>query len=111
MQRLNDATLRDFLREPGVCAVMFGAPEGEATMAQAVEFADAWLECHDEAGFGYVDALENVATARAYGVRVLPTTMIFDNGEVVAWIEGRHASVRTVQAVRSATRTPAAAAA
>jgi hypothetical protein len=109
MQRLNDATLSDFLSEPGVSAVLFGAPDSESTMAQALEFADAWLECHDEAAFGYVDVFRNVTAARTYGVRVLPTTMIVRGGEVIAWIEGRCSSIRTAQAVRSAGRVAAAA--
>lgn len=104
MQRLNTATLNDFLSEPGVSAIMFGAPHGEATMDQAVQFAEAWLECHDDANFGYVSAFENVAAARAYSVRVLPTTMITSDGEVVAWIEGRCSSIRIAQAIASAQR-------
>jgi hypothetical protein len=111
MQRLNTATLNDFLSEPGVSAVMFGAPHGEASMDQAVQFAEAWLERHDEANFAYIDAFENVAAARAYSVRVLPTTMIACNGEIVAWIEGRHSSVRIGQAIRAAARPRAPAAA
>ena len=109
MQRLNTATLSDFLSEPGVAAVMFGAPRGEASMGQAVQFAEAWLECHDEANFGYVDAFENVTAARAYCVRVLPTTMIVADGEPVAWIEGRHSSIRIAQAIRNTVRAPIAA--
>lgn len=104
MQRLNTATLSDFLSEPGVSAVMFGAPNGEATMDQAVQFAEAWLECHDEASFGYIDAFENVAPARTYAVRVLPTTMIVSDGELVAWIEGRCSSIRIAQAIAGARR-------
>lgn len=109
MQRLNNHTLSDFVSEPGVVAIMFGAPHGEATMDQAVQFAEAWLECHDNASFGYVDAFDNVAAARSYSVRVLPTTMIVNNGEVVAWIEGRHSSVRIAQAIKTAGRVPVAA--
>ncbi len=109
MQRLNNDTLNAFINERGVTAVMFGAPTGEATMDQAVQFADAWLECHDEAHFGYVDAFANVAAARAFAVRVLPTTMIAREGEIIAWIEGRHSSVRIAQAVRNADRVPVAA--
>lgn len=104
MQRLNIATLSDFLSEHGVSAVMFGAPNGEATMDQAVQFAESWLECHDEASFGYIDAFENVAAARTYAVRVLPTTMIVNDGEIVAWIEGRCSSIRIAQAIASARR-------
>jgi len=110
MQRLNTTTLSDFLSEPGVSAVMFGAPNSEATMDQAIQFADAWLECHDEANFGYIDAFENVAAARRYAVRVLPTTMIVRDGEIVAWIEGRHSSIRATQAIRNAARVHAFAA-
>lgn len=109
MQRLNNATLSDFLSEPGIAAVMFGAPHGEASMDQAVQFAEAWLECHDEANFGYIDAFENIAAARQFSVRVFPTTMIVSNGEVVAWIEGRHSSIRIAQAIRNALRVPVAA--
>lgn len=109
MQRLNNRTLNDFVSEPGVAAIMFGAPHGEATMDQAVQFAEAWLECHDDANFGYVDAFENVAAARSYSVRVLPTTMIVKDGEVVAWIEGRHSSIRVAQAIKTAERVPVAA--
>lgn len=104
MQRLNTATLNVFLSEPGVRAVMFGAPHGEATMDQAIQFAEAWLECNDEASFGYVDAFENIAAAGSYSVRVLPTTMIVHNGEIVAWIEGRCSSIRVAQAIAGAQR-------
>ncbi len=110
MQRLNTETLNDFLGEPGVSAVMFGAPQGEATMDQATQFAEAWLACHDEANFGYVDAFKNVDAARSYSVRVLPTTMIVRDGEIIAWIEGRHSSIRVSQAVRGAARVYAEAA-
>lgn len=109
MQRLSNHTLQSFINERGACAVMFGASEG--TMAQAVEFAEAWLEAHDEATFGYIDAFENVAAARAYAVRVLPTTMIARDGEIIAWIEGRCSSTRIAQAIRNANRQPVAAAA
>jgi hypothetical protein len=110
MQRLNNDTLQPFVNERGVSAIMFGATDGEATMAQAIDFADAWLDCHDEANFGYIDALENGAAARAYAVRVLPTTMIARDGEIVAWIEGRHASTVIAAAITSASRTYAVAA-
>ena len=104
MQRLNTTTLSDFLSKPGVGAIMFGAPHGEATRDQAIQFAEAWLECHDHARFGYVDAFENVEAARSYAVRVLPTTMIVRNGEIVAWIEGRSSSIRVAQAIAGANR-------
>lgn len=110
MQKLNNDTLQSFVSEPGVSAIMFGAPSGEATMNQALEFAEAWLACHDDANFGYIDAFANVAAARAYAVRVLPTTMIVRAGEVIAWIEGRHASPRITAEIRRAARAYAEAA-
>lgn len=110
MQRLNNDTLQSFVNERGVTAIMFGATDGEATMNQAIDFADAWLDCHDEAHFGYIDALKNVAAARAYAVRVLPTTMIARDGEIIAWIEGRASGIRVGQAIMNANRTYAEAA-
>jgi hypothetical protein len=110
MQRLNNETLQLFVHERGLSAIMFGAPDGEATMAQAIDFADAWLDCHDEANFGYIDAFANAAAARACAVRVLPTTMIARDGEIVAWIEGRHASTVIAAAIANASRTCAVAA-
>ena len=110
MQRLNNDTLQPFINEPRVSAIMFDAPTGESNMAQAIEFADAWLDCHDEAHFGYIDAFENVAAARAYAVRVLPTTMITRDGEIIAWIEGSHSSAVITAAIVNASRAYAAAA-
>lgn len=104
MQRLNTNTLRDFLSKPGVGVVMFGAPRGAATMDQAIQFAEAWLDCHDHANFGYIDAFENVEAACHYAVRVLPTTMIVRNGEIVSWIEGRSSSIRIAQVIACASR-------
>lgn len=110
MQRLTNDTLQGFISDPGATAIMFGAPKGEATMNQAIDFADAWLDCHDDASFGYIDAFENVAAARAYAVRVLPTTMITRNGEIIAWIEGRCSGTRIAATIKSAMRVQAAAA-
>lgn len=110
MQKLTNNTLQPFVSERGTTVVMFGAPDGQATLNQALEFADAWLECHDEANFGYVDAFENVAAARAYAVRVLPTTMIARDGEIIAWIEGRHSSHAIAAEIANTTRVYASAA-
>lgn len=104
MQRLNSATLKALCSEPGVNVVMFGAPHGEATIDQAIQFAEAWLECHGDATFGYMDTFENVAAARSHAVRVLPTTMIVNDGEIVAWIEGRCSSTRITQTIGGARR-------
>jgi hypothetical protein len=110
MQRLSNDTLQPFIDRRGTAATMFGAPDGEATMNQAIVFAEAWIENRDDARFGYVDAFENVAAARAYAVRVLPTTMITHDGEVIAWIEGRHSAHAITAAIANASRVHAMAA-
>jgi thioredoxin-like negative regulator of GroEL len=102
MQRLNATEVNRFVREAGLAVVMFGSPESESTMAQAVEFALAWANAADTVRFGYVDAFENIATARAFGVRLLPTTLIVRNGEVVATLEGIQPSLRIESALRAA---------
>ncbi len=89
MKRLGMETIGRFLSEADVAAVMFGAPTGEATMNQAVEFAGAWRRCK-EVSFGYVDAFEEVALARSLAIRVLPTTLVVRNGKIVERYEGRH---------------------
>ena len=110
MQRLNAHTVRRVVREADLAVVMFGSPESETTMAQAIEFALAWADTGDAAQFGYVDAFENIAAARAFRIRLLPTTLITRNGEVVAKLEGRQPSLRIESALRaaSAPRTVAA---
>jgi hypothetical protein len=102
MQKLNNNNLQSFIDEPGVSVVMFGAPTGEATMNQALAFAEAWLDCHDDANFGYIDAFDDVAAARTYRVRVLPTTMVAKNGQVVAWIEGNCSRARVSEMIACA---------
>lgn len=102
MQKLTNKTLQSFINEPGVNVIMFGAPSGEATMNHALDFAEAWLDCHDDANFGYVDAFQNVAAARAYAIRVLPTTMVAKDGEIIAWIESNCSSTGVIEAVRCA---------
>jgi hypothetical protein len=65
MQRLTSETLPDFIAGSETAAILFGAPQGEATLDQAHAFAEAWIEHRDHAGFAYVDAFDHVAIARA----------------------------------------------
>ena len=89
MKRLSAETFSSFISEGDIAAVMFGSPTGEATMEQAIEFADTWKRRRD-VGFGYVDAFEQVALTRSFSIRVLPTTLVLRDGKVVARYEGRH---------------------
>lgn len=110
MQRLNANTVPRFVREAEVAVVMFGSPESQATMAQAIEFAIAWADNGGAAQFGYVDAFENIAAARAFGIRLLPTTLVTRDGAIVAKLEGRQPSLRIESALRAATELHCAAA-
>jgi thioredoxin-like negative regulator of GroEL len=101
MQRLNTNTVQRFVREAELAVVMFGSPDSQATMAQAVEFALAWADNGDAAQFGYVDAFENIAAARAFGIRLLPTTLIVRDGAIAAKLEGRQPSLRIESALRT----------
>lgn len=89
MKRLSLETFNSFVEGANIVAVMFGAPAGDATKEQAIEFADTWRKRRD-VGFGYVDAFEQIALARSFSIRVLPTTLVLRNGKVVAKYEGRH---------------------
>lgn len=110
MQRLNDATLPDFVAGAEIATVLFGAPHGEASLDQAHAFAEAWVDQRHFAAFGYIDAFANISTARAYGVRILPTTFVLRDGDIVAKLEGRNAAPRIVAAIaRADTRCLAAA--
>lgn len=110
MQRLNTTTVQRFVREADLAVIMFGSPESETTMAQAIEFALVWADSGDVAQFGYVDAFENIAAARAYGIRLLPTTLIVRRGDIVSKLEGRQPSLRIETALRAATAHHSAAA-
>lgn len=109
MQRLNAANTQRFVREAESAVVLFGSPDSEITMAQAIEFALAWADNSGDAQFGYVDAFENIAVARAFGIRLLPTTLITHRGEVVAMLEGQQPSLRIEAALRAASVSAAAA--
>ena len=102
MQRLDENTVHGFVRDAEIAALMFGSPESEVTMAQAIEFALAWADSSGSAAFGYVDAFESIPAARAFGVRLLPTTLIVSDGQVVAKLEGRQPSLTIEMALRKA---------
>lgn len=103
MQRLTTDTLPAFRASSRISLLLFGAPEGEATMRQAMMFAETWADHGERAAFGYVDAFENIAAARAFGVRVLPTTCLILDGDVATVLEGVHESHRLAAAIASVT--------
>lgn len=92
MQRLTNDTLQPFLKDAPQALLLFGAPQGASTMRQALEFADAWADYAERAAFGYIDAFDNVAAARSFSIRVLPTTLVVAHGEIAARLEGVHTS-------------------
>jgi hypothetical protein len=102
MQRLTPETFSEFVSANHVAAILFAAPDGEASMEQANEFAETWADHSSEAGFGYLDAFAHVAQARAYGVRILPTTIVTHEGVEIARHEGRCPSARLSVAIATA---------
>jgi thioredoxin-like negative regulator of GroEL len=109
MKRVTPEMLSDMLDDNAKTVLLFGAPTGEPTMAQASDFADAWTDHHDRAAFGYVDAFAHVSLARAFGIRVLPTTLVMDGHDVVARLEGRCSAARIAVALLAPTERRAAA--
>jgi hypothetical protein len=97
MERLDEDTLADFLQSGEVAVVLFGAPTGRPTLAQAQEFALVWADQPDAARFGYLDALDNEAARRAFGIRILPTSVVFCKGVAAVKLEGFR-SGRTIEA-------------
>lgn len=99
MKKLTTQTLPAFCAQTQPVFILFGSPEGETTMRQALEFAESWADHAGEAAYGYVDAFENIAAARAHGVRVLPTTLLIENGAVTRKFEGVHTSAHFAAAL------------
>ncbi len=100
MKRLSREAFDPFVQD-GVSAIMFLAPRGEASMAQAIDFAAAWAS-HPGPAFGYVDAFDNVALSRFFEIRVLPTTLVLRDGEEVVRLEGRCPAASIARAIAAA---------
>lgn len=88
MKRLNIRTFESFLSKHEIALVLFGAPDGAATMRAADAFAKAWADEADAAGFGYLDAMAESRLTRWYGVDILPTVVAFQKGEMVSQLSG-----------------------
>ena len=102
MQRLTHDAIAAFAQANPTALILFGAPMGEATMNQALDFAEAWAAHRQAAGFAYVDAFAEIAAARAYKVRVLPTILALRHGEVVERLEGGTSAPRLAAALANA---------
>lgn len=100
MKRLSREAFGPFVQD-GVSAIMFLAPRGEASMAQAIDFAAAWAS-HPGPAFGYVDAFVDVALSRFFEIRVLPTTLVLRDGEEVVRLEGRCPAASIARAIAAA---------
>lgn len=87
MNRLYDETLHEFANAPGLCVIMFGAPNGRPSMAQAEIMAQTWADRPD-IRFGHIDALTNENATRLFRIRTLPTTLVFLEGALVAHLGG-----------------------
>jgi hypothetical protein len=94
MKRLDDETLQPFVAKDGVTMVLFAATDGRSTALQADEFALLWAEGKVKARFGYIDARLDDDVRRAWGIRLLPTTLLIDHGVVVGRAEGFHTRLR-----------------
>lgn len=105
MRRLALETFDSFVEQPSAAAILFVAPSGEASWAQAFDFATAGSTCRD-ACFGYVDVFEEVRLARRWSVRVLPTVLIFRGGTLISRLEGRHEASTIMQLINGALKTP-----
>lgn len=88
VERLNEETLRDFIKAPGVSLILFGSNIGRPTLQQASEFAELWAERSVEARFGYLDALMCEAATKVYNIRVLPTILLVRDGTVIQTMRG-----------------------
>jgi hypothetical protein len=103
VRRLSAKIFDRFVTESDVAAVLFVAPCGEASMAQAIDFAAAWAD-HPHARFGYVDAFQDVSLARVLEIRRLPTILVLRGGEEVSRLEGRQSALSIACALKGAAR-------
>lgn len=88
MKRVNPETLSSVLAGAAKTVLLFGAPTGDRTMAQASVFAELWIAHRDSVAFAYVDAFDHVKLARAYKIGRLPTTLVLEGDQIVARFDG-----------------------
>jgi thioredoxin 1 len=99
MHRLTEDSLPNFIAQPGMALVLFGASSGRPTLAQAQECADLWADRAAEIRFGHIDSLAHAAMAKTFAVRALPTMLVLRDGEVIAKLEGFHTRARLESAL------------
>ncbi len=101
MERLNEETLRDFIKAPGVSLILFGSNIGRPTLQQATEFAELWAERSVAARFGYIDALMHEAASKLHAIRVLPTILLVRDGTVIQTLRGYNSRAKLRAAVQT----------
>jgi hypothetical protein len=101
MQRLAKHSFASFSDVAEICAILFGAPFGEATHAQAYDFAAASVG-HANIAFGYVDCFEDVSLSRRMAIRTMPTILIIREGVEVKRMEGYHTASYVSRCIRDA---------
>ena len=88
MERLYDETIDQFIAAEGLTLVLFGGELVRPTMAQAEVIADLWGDYSNDVRFGHIDPMANDAARRHFGIRALPTMLVFRDGALLERHEG-----------------------
>lgn len=87
IKKLTDKELEKFLKENSKAVVDMWAPWCAPCKTMEPIFKEAGEEVK-EIAFGKVNVADNKAAAKEYGVRSIPTFLIFKDGEVIKRIIG-----------------------
>jgi len=99
---LNDAIFQKYVTRTSVPVVVdFWAEWCGPCKMMAPEFAKAAEELEPEAKFAKLDTERNQVAAMQYGIRSIPTLMIFREGKVIAQQAGAMPASQIVQWVKS----------
>ena len=99
---LNDAIFQKYVTRTSVPVVVdFWAEWCGPCKMMAPEFAKAAEQLEPEVKFAKLDTERNQMTAMQYGIRSIPTLMIFREGKVIAQQAGAMPASQIVQWVKS----------